>query len=157
MISKNDLYDINSSLILIRNNIRYKFNIAILDKIIQVLMCNGQDFEDNQVRKAIASISNLDQELWYYVYHNNIYTNHKLLKNSQIYKLLITICNTLKELLEVQEFDKAYDLVDSVHCLPEIIAENNFSIPKSYWKSFIKSYRKKWDKTFLVQEQKLLK
>jgi hypothetical protein len=57
----------------------------------------------------------------------------------------------------MQNYERVYDLVDSVHCVPDIIAENNFSITKSYWKTHIESYRKKWDKTFLREEQKSLK
>lgn len=37
MISQNDLYDITSALVAIRNDIQYKFNSEILSKIIQVL------------------------------------------------------------------------------------------------------------------------
>ncbi|HBL83843.1 MAG: hypothetical protein A2Y17_08115 [Clostridiales bacterium GWF2_38_85] len=51
--------------------------------------------------------------------------------------------------------DEAVDLVDSIHCLPDIIAKQRMSITDSYWISHIKPYRNKWDKSFLVQEQKL--
>lgn len=154
MISKNDLYDISAAFVIIRSNIRYELNGAILNKIIQVLKLDGQAFEDNQIRQAIASIENLDQERWYYVYHNNVYVNHRLLKNEQIYQLLIKACIILNQLLEEQKYERADDLVDSIHCLPDIIAENHFLITKSYWKTHVENYRKKWDKTFLQKEEK---
>ena len=126
MISQNDLYDLEFSLICIRNDIKYKFNQEILSKIIFVLKETDTIFEDNQIRKALASIKGLDQKRWYYVYHNNVYVNRRFLKNKLIYQLFIKLCEELNNILKNNNYEKAYDLVDSFHCLPNIIAENNF-------------------------------
>jgi len=56
--------------------------------------------------------------------------------------------------MQNKNLEKSYDLVDCFHSLPIIIADNNFKVPRSYWKNFIYSYRKKWDKKFLKNEQK---
>lgn len=157
MISKNDLYDIAFAWVLVRSDIQYELNKTVLTQIKQVLACRKQNFEDNQIRKAIASIENLDHERWYYVYHNNVYVNQQLLENEQIYHLLIKLCNMLTQLLEKNNFEKAYDLADCIHCLPNIIAENNLKIPKSYWKIHLKKYRNQWDRSFLKEEEKYLK
>lgn len=154
MVSKYDLYDLSAVLVNIRSDIQYELNSVILSKVIEVLKLNDQTFQDNQVRKAIASIKNLDQERWYFVYHNNVYVNHRILKNKQVYQLLIKACETFKQLLDDEKYEEAYDLVESIHCLPDIIAENNFLITKSYWQTNIEDYRKKWDKTFLKNEEK---
>ncbi len=156
MISQNDLYDITFAYITIRNDIQYKLNSEILSKIIRVLRYDDKKYEDNQVRKALADLKGLDQEKWYYVYHNNIYINHQFLKNRYIYELLIKLCEESIYTLKTQNFEKAYDLLDCYHCLPDIIANNHFRIPKKYWKTYIKPYRDKWDKTFLTLEQKKL-
>lgn len=71
--------------------------------------------------------------------------------------MLSAICIRLRYLMKRKEFEHAYDLVDSVHCLPEIIVENNFCVPKTYWKTYIVPYRCKWDKEFLKEYQKQLK
>ena len=84
MISQNDLYDISFALVTIRNDIKNTLNNVILSKIIQVLACDEREFEDNQVRKALASIPGLDQARWRYVYHNNAHVNHRFLKK-QVY------------------------------------------------------------------------
>lgn len=154
MISQYDLYDLSAVLVAIRSDIQYEYNSMILSKIIQVLELNGQTFEDNQVRKALASIKDLDQERWCFVYHNNVYVNHWMLKNKQVYQLLIKACETFKQLLDEEKYEEAYDLADSIHCLPDIIAENHFSVTNSFWKTHIEVYRKKWDKTFLRSEEK---
>lgn len=111
-------------------------------------------YEDNQVRKALADVQGLDQERWYYIFHNNVYVNHRFLKSKYAYELLIKLCEESINFLKTKDFERAYDLIDCYHCLPDIIADNNFCIPKSYWKTYIRSYRDKWDKTFLVVEQK---
>ena len=80
-----------------------------------------------------------------------------MLKKANIYALLVKLFQNLICELTKKDFDKAYDLVDSFHCLPEIIADNNFTIPKSFWKTFVKDYRSKWDNDFLRKEQRLLK
>lgn len=157
MISQNDLYDISFALVTIRNDIKNTLNNVILSKIIQVLACDEREFEDNQVRKALASIPGLDQARWRYVYHNNVHVNHRFLKNRYIYGLLIKLCEQTICVLNAQAFENAYDFMDSYHCLPDIIADNNFRIPRSYWKIYIRLYREKWENKFLNEEQKDIK
>lgn len=157
MITQYDLYDITFALIEIRNNIDYELNADILSKIVWVLECQEAVFDDNSVRRAIATIESLDRNRWNCMYHNNVYVNHRLLKKQDIYRLLIRVCEELKHLLENNNFKKAYDLADCIHCLPEIIADNCFVIPKSYWKIYVRPYRVMWDKTFLDEEEKLCK
>lgn len=152
MINKNDLYDLSFVLIAIRNDIREESNTKILRQIITVLETENTT-EDNQIRKAISSIEGLDNERWFFAFHNNVYVNHQLLKNENTYALLVKLLQSLNDVLCQEEFDKAYDLVDCFHCLPEIIADNKLSIPKSFWKTFVKSYRNKWDNAFLKIEQ----
>lgn len=154
MISQNDLYDMAYAFVLIRNNIQYQFNSEILSKIVLVLKYEQIEYEDNQVRKALADIQGLNQEQWNFVYHNNVYVNHRLLKSTYIYKMLIKLCEESIIALKNQEFERAYDLIDCYHCLPDIIADNHLSIPKNYWKVYIKPYRDRWDKKFFVSEQK---
>ena len=153
MIYKNDLYDITFALIIIRNNITERSNPQILSQIIKVLE-KENNTEDNQVRKAISCIDGLNREYWFFAYHNNVYVTHQILNKADIYSLLIKLFQSLICELNKKEFDKAYDLVDSFHCLPEIIADNNFTIPKSFWKTFVKDYRDKWDDNFLRDEQR---
>jgi len=154
MISKNDLYDVTFALTTIRNDIQNESNKKILLKIISVFDVREDVLEDNQIRKALSTIDKLDKEHWYYIYHNNIYVNHQFLKNNHIYELLKKMCKELNGLLEDNNFERAYDLADTFHCLPDIIADNNFTIPKSFWKNYIKPYSDKWDKNFLIEERR---
>ncbi len=157
MICRNDLYDISFALILIRSDIGYELNHAILKKIEDVLKSNKQSFEPNQIRKAISSIENLNRERWYLVYYNNVYANFRLIKEVDVYQVLLKSIGALRNLIEKQEFAQAFDLVDCIHALPETLADSNIILPKSFWKTYIKNYRKKWDRSFLKDEEKALR
>lgn len=153
MINKYDLYDMSFALIKIRNRIQEKSNVLVLSQMIKVLK-EKSNTDDNQIRKAISSVDKLDCEYWGFAYHNNVYVNHCKMNKPIINDLLVMLLENLLDFLNKEQFEKAYDLVDSFHCLPEIIAENNMKIPKSFWKIFISDYQNKWDKDFLRLEQK---
>lgn len=154
MICQYDLYDIAYALSLLRNDIKNELNCEIILQIEKVLTEGNETFEENQIRKALAKIINLDKKKWYFVYYNNVYVIHKFLKNKYIYELLKKFCNELILTLRNGNFDKAYELSDCFHCLPIIISDNNFEVPREYWKTYVNPFRKKWDKSFLLQEQK---
>lgn len=154
MVSNYDLYDITYALICMRNDISNISNEQVLLNIERVLNSKATVFRDNQIRRAIANIEGLDREVWRYVYYNNVYVTHRLLSDECVYQVLKEAIVALQALLNVQEYQKAYDLIDSIHCLPNIIADNNFVIPKAYWRTYVKPYRKKWDKHFLISAEK---
>lgn len=156
MINKYDLYDMSFALIKIRSRIQEKSNIPIISQMIKVLE-EKSNADDNQIRKAISSVGELDCEYWEFAYHNNVYVNHYTMNKPAINTLLIKLLKNLLDFLNNEHFEKAYDLVDSFHCLPEIIAENNMTIPKSFWKTFISDYQNKWDRDFLRLEKKFYK
>ena len=156
MVNQYDLYDITYALSIIRNDIQGKLNKDILSMIILVLN-NKQCLDDNQIRKSLAQIEGLDKERFYYVYHNNVYVDHRILKDEAIYTLLIKLYQEIITALDNNHFERAFDIIDYFHCLTSIIADNNFSIPKKFWKTYANQYRKKWNKTFLMSEQKKLK
>lgn len=156
MICQYDLYDISFALTLIRSDIENEINEKILSKIILVLDEKMVEtiFEENQIRKSVAEVIDLDEERWKWVYCNNLYVNIRLIKDKQIYRLLKKTCSQLHCEINRKNYEKSFDLVDCIHCLPNIIADNNFTVPKKYWKIYVKPYRKKWDSFFLKEEQK---
>ncbi|MBS5843405.1 MAG: hypothetical protein KIC77_07975 [Clostridiales bacterium] len=155
MISDYDLLDLSAIFVLMRYDISNENNIIILTKVIDVLSKGDTYYIDNQIRIALASLSYLDKEAWEFVYHNNVYVTYRFLENKIIYSILVQSCIAVKEALANDELEKAYDLFDCIHCLPEIIADNKLKIPKNYWKTHVSIYRKKWDKMFLINEEKL--
>jgi hypothetical protein len=156
MLSANDLYDMSAVLTRMRFEIRYAKNIAILERIIRVLQISDF-YEDNQIRNAIAEIPELDREKYPFIYHQNYYVHHSFLKNPILINLMIKICNKLISAIASEKFEKAEDLADTVHCLPDIIAENRLTITKSYWKNHVRHYRQRWDRKFLKREEHMLR
>ena len=155
MLSNYDLYDISATFMRLRKDIQCEANVAIIEAILPKIQFDKQYNDDNQIRQAIASVQGLDRDLWYFVYYNNVYVHRRILKDEYIYTILLVVCERIHKLLICKQFNQAYDIVDAVHCLPDIIAENNFSVTKSYWMHHLKQYRHKWDNKFLVNEQKL--
>lgn len=153
MITDFDLLDLSAVFVLLRYNIADPDNSSIVSRVISVLSNDSADFKDNQIRVALASTP-LHKEGWEFIYHNNLYVKSRLLKDKTIYSIFIKVCTELKIAFDRKELDKAYDLLDGIHCLPEIIFDNQMHITKSYWKTHIYPYRKKWNLTFLQSEQK---
>ncbi len=156
MLVKYDLYDISYALVLIRSDIKNPNNTKVLEKIKEALASDETDVAENTVRKYLATIPDLDERKWRFAYHNNLYVNHSLMKNQQIYILLLKLCDELIKVLKDENYEKAYDLADIFHCLPEIIADNGYSIPESYWIHYVGRYRKNWDMNFLINEETIM-
>lgn len=132
----------------------------MLLSVINVLKNRHNNHEQNQFRVALQSISARDREELYnfsLVENKYCYFPLSFLKNEKIYLVLIKACEQLFEAVNEKNQEKIYDLADCLHNLPIFITENRYTIPNKYWKNEVNYYRKKWDKTFLIEEQKLLK
>ena len=153
MITKFDLYDISQALIIIRNNIEDENNIKILKNINEVLKSEKMSL-GNEIRKALADMK-LDEELWRYIYINNYYVPNSLshTQNKYLLDILTTSIVYFIQVLSDKNFDIALHMIEWLHCLPNEIAECGLRIPKDFWKHPIKDFRKKWNKTFLKQEE----
>ena len=154
MISNNDLYDLSAVLTMIRNDVQNEVNSIVLREMLQILKSPSMLCTENQIRHSVRTVCNIDVGRWNFAYVDNYYTYCKILKNNFLYHVLVEICAEIKWLLDEKKYSQAYDLVDVTHCLPIIIADNSFSIPRSYWKIYMRVYRQKWDKRFLVIEEK---
>lgn len=143
MITQNELYDLSFSLMLIRSEINNPNNVIVLDSIISLLKDSSKLIENNQIRKTLCSISQLNEK-WEFVKHENYYVRTLIYKDKDFQDELLNNLNDLKLLLQAEKFEQAYDLVDALHALPTIIADNNGIIPKNYRKTFSQPYRKKW-------------
>ena len=156
MLSQNDLYDLYYAFVCMRNHADDVVNRDILAGISNVLNDGQASFEDNQIRKAIACLEGLHHD-WHYVHHNNVYVTQRILKNREVYQLFSTVCCESVKLLDTCQTEQFCALMDAVHALPLILADNHLLIPRSYWKTYIKPYRKKWDQGFLKLEEKQYK
>jgi hypothetical protein len=156
LICNYDLYDITAILVQIRYEPKYPLNKQIIDNVVQVLVTPDKDnnFVCNKIRAAVSKIVDLDKEKWWIMYNENVYVHISIIKDRRVYDVLIKALNALGTIIQGGNEIQIDDLVDAIHCLPDIIAENRFSITKSYWKTHIKPYRDKWDGDFLKAEQR---
>ena len=155
MLFQYDLYDLYAVFTEIRHDIQYKYNINILDTLIDILKYD-EPMEDNMIRKAVSAISELDNERWSFVYYNNLYVYHKRITLPYINKLLYSICLSLKEALSDENFEMAYDIADCIHCLPLIMVDKKDKELKKLIKERIKYYQKKWNNDFLLAVQEII-
>lgn len=143
MITTNDLFDLYYSFVLIRYDIRYELNPQILAQLSETLKCECN--EDNLVRKSLASLIPKNSDKWNFVFFNNFYTYRELIKDEYTIRLLVNICVILKELLELKNYEKAYDLVDAIHYIP-ILIQKNEKITNKKARKILKNYTQKWGK-----------
>lgn len=73
-----------------------------------------------------------------------------------LHKIIGSALAEAERLINEGSFENAYDLVDAVHCLPEI-AECPDRDMKAYWRSHIKRYHKKWGAFFMGFKKEILK
>jgi pyruvate formate-lyase activating enzyme-like uncharacterized protein len=139
MLTKYDLYDLSAVFKNIRFDIKYENNIQITEQLIYTLKQQTEtDTQNihttqNEIRKSLSVIQELPPEKWAFIFHNNLYVNCEILKDEKIYKLLIALLEELRILFINNQFDKAYDLLDCIHNLPQDIANNKFQIPSMFW------------------------
>ena len=153
MLNIYDLYDLYAIFISIRTFPEYELNGEVLLKVIGVLKNRHKNHSINQFRIALRSIESLDKNKFYFVYVDNIYVYFSsFLKDKTVYKILIACCECLFHAVKSKNVEKIRDLADCLHNLPILIANNNLTIPISFWQQEAKFYRDKWDKNFLKHD-----
>ena len=140
-----DLYDLSAVYIAIRHDPEYKNNLIILKEILDLLENREKSSEVNQLRTALSGIEGIDKNKYYFVDTQNVYTYFpSFLKNDEVYNVLIGATKALMVIVMENKKQQIIDLADALHNLPIYIVEYDFSIPKSFWKNEVASYRKKW-------------
>ena len=145
-ITQYELYDLAEVLKIIRFDISAKYNVEVLQKIITCL--EKEQIYDNCIRKELSSINSINKKYYEFCYHNNYYVNIKIYKNPESIKELITYIKILISILLEHSYERAADMAHAIHCLPEIMVFHNGKIPKTFYKSYIKPYEKKWGKIY---------
>ncbi len=157
MLSVYDLYDLASIFKNIRAFPQYQLHDKVLEKTLIVLQNKTDEYVFNQFRFAISSIPSLDENMYGFAFVENYYTYFpSFIKEKEILLLLQKSCSSLLEVVKMHNTERIMDLADCLHNLPIDIAENHLHIPQFFWKTSAKQYRKKWDKNFLLYEQKAL-
>ena len=160
MLSVYELYDLHMILVAVRSHPDASINSEVVSNIIAVLNNRTESDEINQFRKALQSVESIDRSgIYDFVFTENKYSYFPLpfLKDERIYSVLSAAFEELLLALNEGNRERIVDLAECLHNLPIILVEKQYSIPNSYWKTFVKYYRNKWNSDFLRAEQKSLK
>ena len=154
MVGVYDLYDLYAVFIRIRHCPDSPANLPIINSIISALK-DKENCELNQIRRAIRSAEGYQKnEAFAFAETDNVYSYMPLpfLKDDYVYEVLIAACAEMSDVLKKGNQERAYDLADCLHNLPIMIVENNYAIPKRFWKNEVKRYREKHNRVFLYSE-----
>ncbi len=160
MLQCYDLYDLHAVFVNIRSCPDYPLNESVLNKILSVLNDQENNHDINQIRKAIQPLLLLDDKgIYQFANTENKYSYfpHPTIKDNNIYDFLIIVCQALLQAVKKSTNEQITDMADCFHNLPIQITENKNMIPLRFWKNEVKCYRKKWDKQFLMGEEKMFK
>lgn len=145
-----DLFDLSHIYILIRAFPDDRMNIQIIEKVLDVLRQREINHQPNRFRTALSSIDGLDAERYGFAFVQNAYVYFPgMLKDEKIYELLLEINTYFHKVLLEGNTEQIVALVDCIHNLPTLLAENHYQVPKYFWKGYVRTYRTAWDKDFL--------
>lgn len=146
LLDRYDFYDMHAVLVAIRSKSCAEYNAKIIGAVKNVLEKQQETncIEPNIIRNAIKNIENIDKELFYWVYVDNVYTyGHRIEKDMFYYNYLLTAFRLLLSCAETTDYDRLCDLADAFHNIPIFIADGCKKFKKSVKKQF-SFYNKKY-------------
>lgn len=153
LLNKYDFHDIYAVLTAIRSNPQAVYNYEIINAICAVFSEKQASdcIESNIIRNALKNIKNIDQDLFHWVYIDNVYTYvDRIIKDEFYYSFLLNSFSFLSFYAQNKDYDRLYDLADALHNIPIFIADGCKNFKKSV-KEQVCYYNKKY-KTNLWQE-----
>jgi hypothetical protein len=152
VITGRELFNIHQVLgLVIRPDIRNPSNARVVRAILDELSDDGS-LEKTGLNKRLSMIPGVDNALKVYIANTLVDASVDGTVGLKYLSVLVTALKEVEHLLVEGDFERAYDLVDAIHIMPEIIVRYG-SLNRAYWKTHIGPYRDKWDKGFLVDEQ----
>ena len=151
-ITNNDLNDLHYIFIRVRFRPLSPDNEAVLRAVLGEV--NTELQSDNKFRQALMRLDGLKEEYWQTLLYENRYSYIEFIRDESVCRVLTTALQELLNAVQEKNENKIYDLADALHNLPTMINENGFKIPKFFWKSQLSTYRRKWNSSFLIEEQK---
>ena len=150
--------------IFIRSQIRSSYNVSLLEKIntYSLLLIGKSEIRFDMFKIETISIVNGDTEIedFFNKALNVDCSNYSINNLKEIMRYLYVLSDTALEIckqLKEGQFERAYDLVDAIHCLPEAILTKKNWNSKVFWNTYIRPYREKWDSDFLnIREKELV-
>ena len=122
------------AVIIVRSDIQNNLNCDILAKISDVLKCSEQKDERKSNAQGVGEPAWTGFEPMELCLSRQRVCMHRMVKDSQYTIFCCAMHGSLCGFLEMKNFERARDLLDRYHCLPNMIADNHFSVPNAYWR-----------------------
>ena len=146
-ISQNDLLDLRLVFLNMRAEPSFAGNKAILQTILNEL--KQPIIGENKFRAALSELDIPQSEKWQFIGQSNVNPYTVIIKDSSIYDTLERAIMYLMKYLDDEGTDMFAAAADALHNLPVMICENNYTIPKKFFRNEVREFRKSWDKNFL--------
>ena len=146
-ISQNDLLDLRLVFLNMRAEPSFAGNKAILQTILNEL--KQPIIGENKFRAALSELDIPQSEKWQFIGQSNVNPYTVIIKDSSVYDTLERAIMYLMKYLDDDGTDRFAAAADALHNLPVMICENNYTIPKKFFRNEVREFRKSWDKNFL--------
>ncbi len=96
-----------------------------------------------------SNLFNKDKESALYNIEKILYLLDEI-KEEQVYSFLFVCVSEIEKLVQDEKLNQAYDLVDCIHVIPDIVESSNRDW-KSYWEIYVEKYVLDWGASSLRQ------
>ena len=152
-MDRNLLVNYERVFVLIRSNIKNKYN-SILLNCIKFSLIN--DFSNEEFIDLLKAKSKTKHKL--FVKRNDITSslilinsNENICNYNELKDLLIYAADKIIDLLDLNKYDEAYDLVDFIHAIPSIFYLDNTCGLNNYWNVNAVKLQQKWGKPYFQE------
>ncbi len=148
--------NLESVFVFIRFEIKNNKNcqVADLGRIMEVII-NGikNHIENEQLCDMLVQI----MPEWKGRFRTKTEVKQEVICNEELEQFIVHAVELMKDNLEIQHYDLAYDLADMLHALPNIVLANEKNGLKRYWKIYVIPVQKKWNRKLLKEFKYLFK
>lgn len=149
--------------VFIRSQIQSEYNENIMKVVSKysLRLESGSVNEFEKFKTEILKIVEVDIKAKDFLFSalNIDYKNYTTDNITEIYRYLPVLSNVASEICRLLRdacYDQAYDLVDSIHYLPDAILDKRKWNAKAFWRTYDRRYKEKWKNNFLENSKKKL-
>lgn len=124
-------------MVLMRSDIKNSKNLIICELILNAI--NSQIPNETLLFK-LSEIFNLDDYQNFFSFDSG---DNICIKNNEL-KIITVGVEEVLNCLQLNKYDFAYDLIDALHILPEVLSNNGNIELYDYWKTYFENLTKKY-------------
>lgn len=156
----NKLTNIQRVIVLIRFDIKDSENIKLINILIKSLKNNNTNTQMIKEFESLNTSSKMQKkfDLWRLKQSKELSRELTQEEKNIIDTILIYSLSEVEELIKKALYEKANDIIDAIHGIPEVFIEDKrIRDLKKYWKIYIKPFQKKWKSAYFNEIKILFK